>query len=295
MKGQENETNWINEMSLVDFDLSSLNLLSQQELNERRTDITGVIDDNTVFVKPKFVSSEKMQIVEDLPNLEYHKTDGFVSSSRLKSLNVTEWHFVNYIGSTAPAFAFGNVVHDDIEKRIKLGSFVNWAASALKAKTTIKQDKLEISNEYLKIIKQYRKDFENNKTLLNLTENCLSEVSFFDFDRMVKVRPDIITQVGDDIVIFDIKTVASIHWFNSDIRKYKYDLSAGMYADVIEKATRKKVRWCFLLICKVTGLTKLVEVKDKTLQEWKFGFASLLDDVNGINLDRPQGYKKEMI
>jgi hypothetical protein len=290
-----NENNTALDFDLSDFDFSGMNLLSQQELNERRTDITGVIDDNTVFVKPKFVSSEKMQIVEDLANLEYHKTDGFVSSSRLKSLNVTEWHFVNYSGSTSTAFAFGNVVHDDIEKRIKLGSFVNWAASALKAKTTIKHDKLEISNEYLKIIKQYRKDFENNKTLSNLTENCLSEVSFFDLDRMVKVRPDIITQVGNDIVIFDIKTVASIHWFNSDIRKYKYDLSAGMYADVIEKATRKKVRWCFLLICKVTGLTKLVEVKDKTLQDWKFGFVHLLDDVNGINTDCPKGYKKEMI
>lgn len=231
-------------------------------------------------------------IVYGLPNDVYHRDNEYMSSSRLKALTVSEWHFVNYgkHDNYSSAFAFGNLVHNDIETRINSGIWQKWEAGTFKTKTTIKQDVLQVHETVMPIIKTYRDCYENDFILSQLLDTALAEVSFFDDERKLKVRTDAITQHNDTLHIFDHKTVASIEWFHKDIIRYGYDASAGMYADVVEKIVNMPVCFHFICICKKTGLTKHFQVSKHTLEQYKEKFNELYNRSLDVDVMQPKGY-----
>jgi hypothetical protein len=120
-------------------------------------------------------------------------------------------------------------------------------------------------------------------------------VSFSDEERKLKVRPDKLVRNGDRLEIIDYKSVADISKFKYDLYSYGYDISAGMYSDVIESLTGFKVGFTFVLISKKTGLTKIVEISDATLEIHKEKFRALYEHSKNINLENPKGYKLQII
>jgi len=235
-----------------------------------------------------------------LSNEEYHKDTLFVSSSKLKKLSKTEKHFTDsslsvFATATLNNFALGTLVHDDLEHKSEFGNWVQWSAGTFKTKTTIKVDFLQVHESVFKMIQRYRKEFESNEILQQILDFSDAEVSFFDEKRKLKVRPDALIQNGERLEVIDYKSVADIAKFKYDLFSYGYDISAGMYADVIENITGMKVGFTFVLISKKTGLTKIVEISDATLEVYKKKFLDLYEKSKNIDVEKPRGYPLQII
>ena len=235
-----------------------------------------------------------------LSNENYHKGTLFVSSSKLKKLSKTEKHFTDeslsiFAAATLNNFALGTLVHDDLEFKSETGSWGKWKAGTFKTKTTIKKDSWEVHESVFKMIQRYRKEFESNEILQQILDFSDAEVSFFDEKRKLKVRPDALIQNGERLEVIDYKSVADIAKFKYDLYSYGYDISAGMYADVIENLTGMKVGFTFVLISKKTGLTKIVEISDATLEVYKKKFLDLYEKSKNIDLEKPIGYPLQII
>jgi hypothetical protein len=101
---------------------------------------------DTVFQSPKQILENIKGVVFDMSNEDYHGNKEYDSSSRIKAVNITDWHFVNYdkIKPQSSAFAWGNLVHDDIESRTKTGNWKQWKEGIFKTITKIDNDKLEV-------------------------------------------------------------------------------------------------------------------------------------------------------
>jgi hypothetical protein len=235
-----------------------------------------------------------------LSNEAYHKSNGFVSSSQLKKLSKTEKHFTDsslsiFAAATLKNFALGTLIHDDLECKSETGQWVQWKAGTFKTKTTIKVESLEVHESVLKMIERYRKEFETDEILKQIIKFGDAEVSFSDEERKLKVRPDKLLRNDGKLEIIDYKSVADISKFKYDLYSYGYDISAGMYSDVIENLTGLKVGFTFVLISKKTGLTKIVEISDATLEVYKEKFRALYEHSKNINLENPKGYKLQII
>ena len=234
----------------------------------------------------------------NLSNNDYHKTT-FVSSSTLKRLKKSEKHYLDaslmqYGSATKNSFAYGTLVHDDLEYRIKTGNWMQWKAGTFKTKTTIKAEALEVHESVMPIIERYRKEFEHSPILNAILNHADSEVSFFDKENNMKIRTDAVMKVGDNLEIVDFKSVADIDRFKWDLINYGYDISAGMYTETLEQLTGYKVGFSFVLICKKTGLTKIVEVSSATLEQYKEKFFQLKSAAEKIDISNPKGYELEV-
>ena len=244
----------------------------------------------------------------NLSNSDYHKTP-FVSSSTLKRLKKSEKHYLDsslmqYGSATKNSFAMGTLMHDDLENKIKTGEWMQWKAGTFKTKTTIKLASLEVHESTMKVIERYRKEFETDEILNKILMCADSEVSFFDHDdneeeeeeenKGTKIRTDAVLKIGDRLEIVDFKSVADIERFKWDLINYSYDISAGMYTETLEKLTGYKVGFTFVLICKKTGLTKIVEVTDATMETYKERFHQLKTAAAKIDNSNPKGYELEL-
>lgn len=253
--------------------------------------------ENATFTKPPVFDNEFAKY--NLSNEDYHQKNGYLSSSQLKRLSKTEKHFVdesidNYGDGAKQAFQLGTLVHDDIEHRIKESRWSQWTAGTFKTKSKIDLVKREVHQETIEMIERYRSEFNESHILSQLLNNADAEVSFYDHDRKYKVRADAIVQNGNRLEIFDYKTVANIDSFRFDIKRYGYDISAGMYSDVIETLTAYKVGFNFVLICKKTGMTKIVEISDATLKQYQQKFHELHEQSKQVDKNNPKGYELEI-
>ena len=67
-----------------------------------------------------------------------------------------------------------------------------------------------------------------------------------------------------------------------------------MYSDVIETLTAYKVGFNFVLICKKTGMTKIVEISDATLKQYQQKFYELHEQSRQVDKNNPKGYELEI-
>lgn len=253
--------------------------------------------ENAVFTRPPVFDVEFVKY--NLSNEDYHAHDGYTSSSQLKRLQKSEKHFVdssidNYGDGAKQAFELGTLVHDDLEHRIKQSKWSFWTAGTFKTKSKIDAIKREVHQETMQMIERYRDEFNESYILSQLLNNADAEVSFYEHERKYKVRADALVQNGNRLEIFDYKTVANIDGFKFDIKRYGYDISAGMYSDVIETLTSYKVGFNFVLIDKKTGLTKIIEISDATLKEYKQKFYELHERSQNVDINNPKGYSLEV-
>ena len=253
--------------------------------------------ENALFTRPNVFDAEFASY--NTSNEDYHKQNGYISSSQLKRLQKSEKHFADssidsYGAEAKKAFQLGTLVHDDIETRIKHNNWQFWTAGTFKTKSKIDTVAQQVHVETMQMIERYRSEFNESYILSQLLNNADAEVSFYDHDRKLKVRADAIVQNGDRLEIIDYKTVANIDGFRFDLKRYGYDISAGMYSDVIQKLTGQKVGFSFVLICKKTGLTKIIEISNATLKTYQERFLELLERSKKVDRSHPKGYELEI-
>ena len=253
--------------------------------------------ENALFTRPDVFDAEFASY--NTSNEDYHKQNGYISSSQLKRLQKSEKHFADssidsYGAEAKKAFQLGTLVHDDIETRIKHSNWQFWTVGTFKTKSKIDTVAQQVHVETMQMIERYRAEFNESYILSQLLNNADAEVSFYDHDRKLKVRADAVVQSGDRLEIFDYKTVANIDGFRFDLKRYGYDISAGMYSDVIQRLTGQKVGFSFVLICKKTGLTKIIEISNATLKTYQERFLELLERSKKVDRSHPKGYELEI-
>lgn len=201
---------------------------------------------------------------------EYHKSDGYLSSSRLKELMKSPLHFKHPVQKTAKHFDIGQAIHTLLlEPHLMEKEFFTWDPEDRPEK-----DKGMTSNKN----KQWLAELEakhSGKTILTIDERrkCQeaierasedplvkqllydvkgeNEVSIYwkDWKRQVKLktRPD---RVTENKIIVDVKTSAdaSPEAFNRSIAKFGYHIQAAMQVDGVQSFYRKKVPYYFYVV-----------------------------------------------
>jgi hypothetical protein len=263
-------------------------------------------DEFSIFISPlgvlKTANGKTAKIVFGMSNKDYHAEKDHVSSSKVKTVNVTEWHYVNYGKSKfsgSPSMELGTLIHDDIEARTNFGKWQDWSVGSFKTVTTIKDETKEVHLSRFNCIQNYRKFLERDPITAQLINFGIAEISFFvdasEFGIPLKIRCDnmVYEPATDTIHVFDWKSTREINKFQWQIKDLKYDLSAGMYSTVLERITGKKVLFHFVLIetgNALTGLTQIRPVSEKTLKTYKDLFLKTLEKIKGIDLENPNSY-----
>ena len=283
-------------MNLKELKIPGFKLHTAEQKNDIASKSVSRLE-NAVFTLPPVFDAEFAKY--NLSNKDYHKQNGYMSSSQLKRLQKSERHFIDssidsYGTEAKKAFQLGTLVHDDIETRIKHKNWQFWTVGTFKTKSKIDTVAQQVHVETMQMIERYRSEFNESYILSQLLNNADAEVSFYDHDRKLKVRADAIVQNGDRLEIIDYKTVANIDGFRFDLKRYGYDISAGMYSDVIQKLTGQKVGFNFVLICKKTGLTKIIEISNATLKTYQERFLELLERSKKVDRSHPKGYELEI-
>jgi hypothetical protein len=298
---------------MFDFDLSNIEVggftphtsIQKDKILESANSFEKELpfDEFSIFISPldvlKAVKSKTARIELSMSNESYHAEKDHVSSSKVKSALVTEWHYVNYSSNSTASMELGTLMHDDIEARTNLGAWQDWSVGSFKTVTTIKNDTKEVHLTRFYCIQNYRKFLERNTITAQLINFGIAEISFFvdetEFGIPLKIRCDnmVYEPATDTIHIFDWKSTRQIQNFHYQIKDYKYDLSAGMYSSVLERITGKKVLFHFVLIetgNSLTGLTQIRPVSEKTLKTYKDLFLKTLEKIKGIDIENPNSY-----
>ena len=185
--------------------------------------------------------------IENIPDTEYHKPDGFISSSQCKTILKSPAHFQNDLyteHTTTPDLNIGSAAHylilqpeeypnqvahlpEGINRRTKAGKaeYIEFEQQA-EGKIVLKAD--EVAQ-----VAQMADAVNAHPLASKLLKNGKAEVSGYYQDETganCKIRPDYLRQ--DQHVISDLKTSldASPEGFPRQAANFKYHLSAAMYA-----------------------------------------------------------------
>jgi len=189
---------------------------------------------------------KKMKIL-DMSNEDYHNNIGLSSSNVKKILNdIDSYH---YEKENPPprtdALKFGTMFDELVfdEKLFESKYFHSQALSKVSKefKEDVKNnpDHIVLKKQETALLFEMAKSLENSKVFCEIMENAETMSSYFTyetfFDNIFRVRPDI----RKNSIIWDLKTCADIddRSLKNSIRNFGYDLSLGMYCNIINKFT----------------------------------------------------------
>lgn len=139
------------------------------------------------------------------------------------------------------------IVAPDVDRRTKLGkeAFALFEAN-VEGKTVVTTDMMKQAQEMCESLKQ-------NEFVRKLLKGE-KEKPFFWVDDLTgeecKCRADVLTELGDYLIIVDLKSTenAETEAFMKSAVKYGYDFQSAMYKDGVEANTGKKVLFVFIAI-----------------------------------------------
>lgn len=253
------------------------------------------LHENSVLQCPNLPKTDAIKF--NVANDDYHKNDGFVSSSQLKTLQKSERHFVDYYDNKeeTKSLNLGNIIHADIEQRAKTGKWFDIVTWHYKTKIELSDCIISCPESYQSIFDTYRSDFEKHPILSQLLKKAKCEVVFLDKERKLKVKLDMVVGYDNELHIFDPKTINSIEFFKRDVFKFGYDTSCGFYTDVVESITKRPIFFHFVFIDTKKGYTKLVQVSKNTLKQYQEKFLELYERSLQVDLLEPKGYEMEVL
>ena len=198
-----------------------------------------------------------------MTNKEYREHEG-ISKSALWEIRKSPLHFkwkMEHLQEDTPALIFGRAVHkwvleeetffDEfavapiVDKRTKDGKEL-WASFELSAagKDLIKAEDFEI-------IRDMKAEIMKNEMAVNLLSGK-KETSLFGTDELtgekIKARPDILTEIGDQLIIVDYKSCESAETdaFTKSALSYGYHLQDAMYSEVVKQNYKKEPIFMFI-------------------------------------------------
>ena len=162
-----------------------------------------------------------------------------------------------------PALLFGQIFHamalqpdkvweqfavcPNVDRRTKAGkeAFAEFEAAA-EGKTVVTLDMVEQATEMCEALNR-------NEFVVKLL-NGEKEKEFFWTDEMTgeecKCRVDVLTEIGENLIITDIKTAdnAETEAFIKAAIKYGYDFQSAMYSDGVKISTKREPLFVFIVI-----------------------------------------------
>jgi len=215
-----------------------------------------------------------MKIYSDMSNEQYHSNEGYISSSFIKSVSKHSIAKALKPIEPSQALFFGDAMHTYFESREQFHKrFIVFKDSEIIAEIlerrpdisaptmtkeyksfkndfqcSLQEGQSVISEQDMETIQQMYNSAIRNEALRDMYESYYpyqvqDEYSFFTeeedvFGLKYRVRPDRLL-VDDDknpVAIIDWKSCrdASIKAFRSDFYKYRYDLQAAFYCDVLD-------------------------------------------------------------
>jgi hypothetical protein len=287
------------------LELPNFKAYTEEEVKAKNRNNKAPFGIDTVFQSPKQILENIKGIVFDMSNEDYHGTKEYDSSSRIKAVNISELHYKDYGKNkvNTKSMDFGTLLHDDIEHRTKTGEWKAIEEETRKTKCHTTETAIVLHPTLHNWVLTYRKEMERHPILSQILNKAVSEASFFhdsddsDPDHKKKVRADEIIHepIENALHIFDWKYTNSFDWFHNDIKKFQYNLSAGMYSHIISKVTGLKTYFHLVKIDAKTGLIQIVQVKYDTLLKYQELYFDALKKIDGIDLDNPKSYDFDLI
>jgi ATP-dependent exoDNAse (exonuclease V) beta subunit len=196
-------------------------------------------------------------------NKEYRAHEG-ISKSSLWEINKSPLHFkykMDNPQTDTAALLFGRAVHKFV---LEEDDFWNEFAVAPICDRRTKDGKETWTNFELKsvgkdlvkaedfgIIKDMKVELLKNEMVVNLLTGK-KEVSLFGVDELtgekIKARPDILTEIGDQLIIVDYKSCDSAETdaFMRSALKYGYHLQDALYSEVVKQNYGKEPIFIFI-------------------------------------------------
>lgn len=138
-------------------------------------------------------------------------------------------------------------VYPNVDRRTKEGKarFLDFENASV-GKTIVSSEMFDLAMEMCNALKA-------NKMVNKLIAGE-KEKPFFWVDDLTgeecKCRTDVLTEIGDNLIVVDVKTAdnAETEAFTKAAVKYGYDLQAGMYSEGVKANTGKKPLFVFIVI-----------------------------------------------
>jgi len=242
-------------------------------------------------------------INEQCTNEEYHGDREYVSSSVLKYvLYDPEYYYKHYVlkepkivkPNQQKAFDFGSLVHAMIlEPHIVDDEFAFYTGGKIRRgeKYTdfceANKDKIVIMPSQKDLADSMKQQFHANPYAPKFLEGAVFEETVCTEINGVKVK--VRTDLRQGTNIGDVKTTASGVSIDECINTcigWKYDLSAALYCDVLEKVTGKKHDFYFYFISKQNGQCRTFKASEQFIEN---GRRKYLDAIEYIKEGRKTG------
>lgn len=200
-----------------------------------------------------------------MTNKEYREAEG-ISRSDLFKISKSPQHFKyeqENPSEQSKALLFGIALHSYVLEQNKFEEEYAVIPKVDRRKKEGKEiyaqflaeneGKFFVENDDMEVIKQMAESINSVPIAKKLLEGK-HEQSFFWTDDMTgekcKCRPDILTEIGDTIIIADVKTCesAKTDTFMKKAVEYGYDLQAYMYCEGVRKSINKKCSFVFIAV-----------------------------------------------
>ena len=244
-----------------------------------------------------------------IPKEKYHGNTTHVSSSRLKKLKISPYHFNSLQETDSSAFAFGRCfedalvgevnysLFDDSENIKEIGGknpratnkYKEWKKGFLSRndKELFKIDDFNLLERSVLIAKQ-------NKVMNAFIKNGLREPSiFFRFNGCrLKSRPDFVVTNGTQAAIIDVKTSqdGSPFGFRKNVRKYDYTQQAIMQILAVEACGYEVTEYYWGVMCKITGLFTIYRFESFQQDKAKEELTELTNKLSDLKACSRMGY-----
>lgn len=203
-------------------------------------------------------------IIDNMSNKEYHAHKN-ISKSSLdyieKSISLYQW------ARNAPeinkgAKEIGTYFHECLLEPNKFSKLfvepsVNRRTNAGKEELEVFHNRVNelggeaITSEQDELIKLMHGSALMHPTFKYLYDNQIAtETSFFSelCGVEVKCRPDMISHIGEQLIIVDIKTSMEINRFSKSIYDYRYHVQDSFYSDIISYEADAPVKFYFFVV-----------------------------------------------
>ena len=220
-----------------------------------------------------------------MTNKEYREHEG-ISKSALWEIRKSPLHFkwkMEHPQEDTPALIFGRAVHKWVleeetffdefaiapicDKRTKEGK-ETWNSFEL---ASVGKDL--IKSEDFEIIRSMKAELLKNEMVVNLLSGK-KETSLFGVDDLtgekIKARPDILTEIGDTLIVADYKSCESAETdaFMRSALNYGYHLQVAMYSEVVKQNYGKEPIFIFIAQEKVEPYAVNILQADKYFHQY---------------------------
>lgn len=218
-----------------------------------------------------------------LSNEDYHKSNGYLSSSMIKMiLQSPELFYKTYIKKDvvreeSDAFDVGTAIHAKILEPHVYNESVSYFSGIKRGKLwdefkIINKGKLILGDLQRMQVDRMYESFVKSTLGPQLISNGVSEISLFTKleNKQIKVRADYLN--SEEGKIFDLKSTSGIineekFRYNLESKLYGYDLQAALYVDAYKSQFNKRFEFYWVVMSKDYDDIKFFKASEELIEQ----------------------------